>query len=112
MESITSVDTTHLHLLLNHVPTVGTAAALALLLLALFRRDEPLKMAGLEVIFVIALLAMPVYMTGVAAQHKIRGMSGVSDTAMAIHQDAALIGFTVYRTTAGRLLPLVQRLEV
>ena len=95
MESITSVDTTHLHLLLNHVPTVGTVAALALLLLAIVRRDEMLKLAGLEVIFVIALLSMPVYMTGVAAQHKIRKMPGVSDTAMSVHQDAALTGFTV-----------------
>jgi len=95
MESITSVDTTHLHLLLNHVPTVGTVAALALLLLAIVRRDEMLKLAGLEVIFVIALLSMPVYMTGVAAQHKIHKMPGVSDTAMSVHQDAALTGFTV-----------------
>jgi hypothetical protein len=95
MESITSVDTTHLHLLLNHVPTVGAAVALGLLLLAIYRRNETLKLAGLEVIFVIALLTMPVYMTGVAAQHKIRKMPGVSDTAMSVHQDAALTGFTV-----------------
>jgi uncharacterized membrane protein len=95
MESITSVDTTHLHLLLNHVPTVGTVAALALLVLAILRRDETLKLAGLEVIFVIALLTMPVYMTGVAAEHNIKKMPGVSETAMSVHQDAALAGFTV-----------------
>jgi uncharacterized membrane protein len=95
MGSITSVNTTHLHLVLNHVPTVGTVVALALLLLAIFRRNETLKLAGLEVIFVIALLTMPVYMTGVAAQQKIRKMPGVSDTAMSVHQDAALTGFTV-----------------
>lgn len=95
MGSITSVDTTHLHLILNHVPTVGMAAALALLLLALFRRHEPLKAAALEVIFAIALLTMPVYMTGVAAQHKIHEMPGVSATAINVHQDAALTGFTV-----------------
>ncbi|HEX5141755.1 MAG TPA: hypothetical protein VFX19_12480 [Dehalococcoidia bacterium] len=95
MKSITAVDTTHLHLLLNHVPTVGTVAALALLLLAIVRRDEALKLVGLEVIFVIAMLTMPVYMTGVAAEHKIRKMPGVSETAMSIHQDAALAGFTV-----------------
>lgn len=95
MGSITSVNTTHLHLLLNHVPTVGMAAALALLLLAMLRRHEPLKAAALEVIFVIAVLTMPVYMTGVAAQHKIHKMPGVSETAMSVHQDAALTGFVV-----------------
>jgi hypothetical protein len=65
------------------------------LLLAILRRDETLKLAGLEVIFVIALLTMPVYMTGVAADHSLRKMPGVSETAMSVHQDAALAGFTV-----------------
>ena len=37
----------HLHLVMNHVPTVGAVAALGLLLLAFVRRNEHLKHAGL-----------------------------------------------------------------
>jgi hypothetical protein len=82
----------HLHLVLNHVPTVGSAVALGLLLLAFLRRNEHLKIAGLEVLFLIALL---VYITGVGAQRDLRGRASVSTTAIREHQDVALAGFTV-----------------
>ena len=95
MPSITAVNLAHLHLLLNHVPTVGSVVALGLLLLALVRRNEHLEHAGLEVLFVIAVLTLPVYMSGVAAHQKLRTRPDVSDNAMRVHQDAALAGFTV-----------------
>ena len=95
MPSITSVNLAHLHLLLNHVPTVGSVVALGLLLLALVRRNEHLEHAGLEVLFVIAVLTLPVYMSGVAAHQKLRDRPELSDDAMRVHQDAALAGFAV-----------------
>jgi hypothetical protein len=95
MPSITTVNLAHLHLLLNHVPTLGSVVALGLLLLALVRRDEALKHAGLEVLFVIAVLTLPVYMSGVAAHQKLRAQPEISDDAMRVHQDAALAGFAV-----------------
>lgn len=95
MPSITAVNVAHLHLLLNHVPTVGTVVALGLMILALIRRDEPLQRAGLEVLFVIAVLTLPVYISGVAANVKLRDRPEISDTATRVHQDAALAAFTV-----------------
>ncbi|HEY1309167.1 MAG TPA: hypothetical protein VGF24_36750 [Vicinamibacterales bacterium] len=80
---------------MNHVPTVGSVAALALLFLGYARRDEHLKHVGLEVLFVIAVLTLPVYVSGVAAHQEIRKIKEVSDDAIRVHQDAALIGFTV-----------------
>ena len=85
----------HLHLILNHVPTIGTAVAVGLLFLAFARKHEPLKLAGLEVLFIIAIVTMPAYMTGIAARLELLDRSGVSDTAMRRHHDAALAGFTV-----------------
>jgi uncharacterized membrane protein len=95
MPSITVVNVTHLHLLLNHVPTVGAIVGLGLLLVAVVRRDERVTHAGLEVLFLIAVLTLPVYMSGVAAHQKLRDQPGVSDDAMRTHHDAALAGFTV-----------------
>jgi len=89
------VNLAHLHLVMNHVPTVGSVAALGLLLLAFVRRNEHLKHAGLELLFVIAVLTLPVYVSGVAAHREIRDRPGVSEDAVKVHQDAALIGFTV-----------------
>jgi hypothetical protein len=94
LSSITSFNLAHLHLLLNHVPTVGATVALGLLIVAFIRRDEGLKLVGLEVLFAIALLTLPAYMTGVAAFQKIRNQPGISETAIRLHQDVALYGFT------------------
>ena len=93
MPSITSFNLPHLHLLLNHVPTLGTTVALGLLIVAYIRRDEPLKLVGLEVLFAIAVLTLPVYMTGVAAFQKLRDQPGISNTTIHLHQDVALFGF-------------------
>jgi hypothetical protein len=83
----------HLHLIMNHVPTVGSVVALALLILGYARRNEHLKHVGLELLFVIAVLTLPVYVSGVAAHRELREIKEVSDDAIRIHQDVALFGF-------------------
>ena len=85
----------HLHLVMNHVPTIGAVAALGLLLLAFARRNEHLKHVGLEVIFVIAVLTLPVYVSGVAAARELRNRPEVVLDAVNVHQDAALMAFVV-----------------
>jgi hypothetical protein len=90
---------THLHLLMNHVPTVGTVMAIGLFLLAMFRRNEHLKHASLEIFFLIALATLPVYLTGVAAQQTLMGRPEISDAAMAAHHDAALLAFILMMGT-------------
>src|SRR5688572_25104661 len=85
----------HLHMLLNHFPTVGAVVGIGLLLLAYVRRNDHLKTASLEVIFVVAVITLPAYLTGVAAADRIKEMSGVSAPAVAAHHDAAIYGFAV-----------------
>jgi hypothetical protein len=95
MDSFFVLNAAHLHLVLNHVPTLGTAVALALLLIALIRRQEALVQLGLEVLFIIAIVTMPVYVTGAAAYHHLRSGADFSDIAARMHQDAALTGFAL-----------------
>ena len=78
---------------MNHVPTVGSVVALALLILGYARRNEHLKHVGLELLFVIAVLTLPVFVSGVAAHRELREIKEVSDDAIRIHQDVALFGF-------------------
>jgi hypothetical protein len=79
--------------MMNHVPTIGSVAALGLLLLGYIRRNEHVKHVGLEVLFIVALLTLPVYVSGVAGQFEIREQPGVSIDTIKIHQDVALFGF-------------------
>jgi hypothetical protein len=85
----------HLHLVLNHVPTLGAFVGLGLLLMALIRRNEALQQIGLEVLFIIALVTLPVFVTGAAARPALKNGPAFSDTALRSHLDAAIAGFTV-----------------
>ena len=89
----------HLHLLVNHAPAIGTVVALGLLLLAIIRRNDYVKHASLELLFLVALVTLPVYLTGVAAEAEIEGRPGVSTEALEMHQDAALLAFGCMQAT-------------
>ena len=80
----------HLHLILNHIPTVGTGIALALLLLSLIRRNSELTRVSLELFCVIALLTLPAYLTGVATGMALSKVEGVNAAVIARHHDGAL----------------------
>jgi hypothetical protein len=92
----------HLHLLLNHFPTVGFSVGLGLYLIGLIRKSDDLKRASLVIFLGIGLLTIPTFMTGKAAQAAITGQEGVSDTLMATHEDAALLAF-LFMTLTGAL---------
>lgn len=85
----------HLHLIMNHVPTVGSVVVLGLLLLSFVRRNEHLRHVALELLFVIAVLTLPVYVSGVAAHRELQELTVAADNAIRVHHDAALIGFAV-----------------
>ena len=89
----------HLHLLLNHVPTIGMVAGIGILLLALIRRNDHLKHVSFELLFVVALITLPAYLSGVAAQQAIQERPDISETRMVMHHDAALWGFLMMQFT-------------
>jgi uncharacterized membrane protein len=82
----------HLHLLLNHVPTIGTAIAIALLILTLVRKHDALRRVSLELFCLVALITLPAYLSGVGAQQRmIEGRPEISQILIARHHDAAVI---------------------
>jgi hypothetical protein len=89
----------HVHILLNHFPTVGFGVGLCLLFVALFGKSDDLKRASLVVFVVIALLAIPTYLSGNAAQQVIVGGEDVSEALIKTHQDAALPAFLFMEIT-------------
>jgi uncharacterized membrane protein len=89
----------HVHLLLNHFPTIGTMIGLGVLLLALLRKNYHLKVASLEVFFLIALVTIPAYLSGNAAQEELQRSTEVSQALIAAHQDAAVLSLIVMQIT-------------
>jgi len=81
----------HWHLLLNHFPSIGTAIALGLLLCAFYTRSEDLTRASLVLFVIMALLAIPAYVSGAATRVLIEGSEGISSESISAHQDAATL---------------------
>lgn len=96
---LTPSDLVHIHLLLNHFPTVGMIVGLSLFLLALLKRSEELKRAALAVFFAIALISLPTYMSGYSAQKSLRGVRTVSQDVINFHQRSALLALFVMEAT-------------
>jgi len=93
LPSIANVNVSHLHLISNHIPTIGTVVVLVLLTIAFFRRDEGMKLVAIEILFAVGVLTLPVFVSGAAAFTKLRGTPGISQNAIRLHQDVAIFGF-------------------
>ena len=107
----------HLHLILNHLQVLGTAFGLGLSLFGLWRRSDELKTTALGVFVIVALAAVPVFLTGEPAEEEVELIPGVSKPVIEQHEAAAgapLTGVVVPGVAAlagliffhrGRLLP-------
>jgi LPXTG-motif cell wall-anchored protein len=85
----------HLHLILNHLPVLGVPFGLALFGYGLWRKSDELKRAALAVLFLAALVTVPVYFTGEPAEDVVKGLPGVSRPMLGRHEDAATTAFIV-----------------
>ena len=90
----------HLHLLLNHLPTVGLGVGLGLLLASLLKKSEDLQQASFVAFFLLGLLAIPAFLTGSAAKTVLQNQPDVLQQVMAAHQDAALLALIFMEMTA------------
>jgi hypothetical protein len=81
----------HLHLLLNHIPILGTIFALLLLLYGMLKRNEDVERASLGAFIVTALITIPVYLTGDGAAEIIHNLPGVSIEIIRQHDSAATL---------------------
>jgi uncharacterized membrane protein len=106
-ESHMNFNLAHIHLLLNHFPTIGMIIGLGLLLLALFSRSEDLKKASLLIFVGISLITIPTYVSGNAAQEAICvgkadapcADANVSKASIQTHEAAAMIAFAFMEIT-------------
>src|SRR5690242_13078580 len=96
---LTPSDLVHLHLLLNHFPTVGMIVGFGLFLLAFLNRSEEVRRGAMAVFFAIALISLPTYMTGYSAQQSLRGVRTVSQDVIGFHQRSALFALIFMEAT-------------
>ncbi len=91
----------HIHIILNHFPTIGTVIGLVLFVLALVGKNNELKRFALGLFLVTGILVIPTYLSGSAASEIVTAQRvGTSEALIQAHQDDALFAFLFAGITA------------
>lgn len=95
------MDTAHLHLLLNHVPILGSFFGMIILGYGLLRKNQSLISAGLVTFVITGLVAIPAFFTGEAAEEVVENIAGISESAIELHEEVAEVALWLTIALAG-----------
>ena len=65
------MNSAHIHIVLNHVPSLGSIAGLLILAFGIHKKDESIKQFAFGVLVLITMAVLPTYVTGAEAQRMI-----------------------------------------
>ena len=94
----------HIHLIVNHVPIMGSLFAGVLLGVGLLRKNETLTRAGLVAVLAAGALCLPAQLTGEGAAEIAQNLPRVSRALIQNHAAAAELGFWALESAAALAL--------
>jgi uncharacterized membrane protein len=81
---------THLHLLINHLPIIGSILGGLVLAQGIWNKSELTKIAAYNVLIISSIGAIIAYFTGEAAEETIENIAGVAESTIKTHEDFAI----------------------
>lgn len=90
---------THIHLLLNHFPIVGTLIGSAVLFYGIIKGQNSGKTTGAFIIVMMALIAIPVFLTGEPAEESVEHLAGISEELIHDHEETSEKAFWLMEAT-------------
>ena len=90
---------THIHLLLNHFPILGTLIGSTILLYSIIKKQNTGKNIGASIIVIMAIIAIPVLLTGEPAEESVENLSGISKSLIHDHEEASEKAFWLMEVT-------------
>lgn len=83
------MDLTHLHLLLNHFPIIGTIAGIGIMIWGLIKKESNVQRAVLGLWVALTVITLPVMKTGEEAEETVEHIPGISKHIIHEHEEAA-----------------------
>lgn len=83
------MDGLQLHLLTNHLPIIGTMAALLVVIIGMLRKSDGAISAGLIIYVLMAVAVVPAYLSGEEAEERVEEIAGVSHDIIHEHEEMA-----------------------
>ncbi len=79
----------HIHLIINHIPLITVPMALIFLIYGMITHSHQLQRFSLLVLVATAATVIPVYLTGEPTEEIVEDFSGVSESLIKEHEEAA-----------------------
>lgn len=79
----------YLHILLNHIPVIGTAIAAFVMFYGFFKRSDEIKKLALIILILVAATSIVVHQTGDKAKGSVVSIEGVNSDFIDPHEDFA-----------------------
>jgi uncharacterized membrane protein len=89
------MNASQIHLALTHVPVILSIIGLAILLIALIRKNDTLTKTSFYIFLAAGIFALPVYFTGEGAEEIVEELPGVSENVIGKHEQFASISLTI-----------------
>lgn len=79
----------YLHILLNHIPVIGTAIAAFVMFYGFFKRSDEIKKLALIISILVAVVSIVVYVSGDKAKGSVVSIEGVNSDFIEPHEEFA-----------------------
>jgi uncharacterized membrane protein len=90
----------HIHIVLNHIPSLGSVAGLLMLAWAIYTKNNALKKSSFGFLVLIALATLPTYLSGNGARQIISKQPAMPMGIVEVHQNFAMLSL-IAMTVAG-----------
>lgn len=96
-----------MHLALTHFPIFGSLIGLLILFAGVILRKPDIVKTGYATWIIVALVAIPVFLTGEPAEETVEHLPGVSEAIIEQHEEIAEMAFTAVLILGGASLLLL-----
>jgi hypothetical protein len=98
------MDATHAHLFLNHLPLIGAIICLCFIAYFMMKNNLQMTMLFLSCFVVIAVIAIPVFLTGDPAGETVKKIAGIEESVIENHEEAAWLSLVAIELTGALAL--------
>ena len=83
------MNATHIHLILNHFPIIGSLIGFVILIYGLYTNNTSIQKLALFLFIALAIISIPVYLSGDEAEETVEHISGISKNTIHEHEEMA-----------------------
>jgi uncharacterized membrane protein len=84
---------THIHLLITHLPIIGSMLGALVLIHGIFTKSDQSKIAAYNIFILSSIGAVIAYFTGEGAEETVENLQGVIESTIKEHEESALYAF-------------------